>query len=175
MKRVCRLITRKIPLSIGELQEKYGFQVPPVYASFVRNFDGLVGDVLRTVNGELYTLSYYVAKGTDDVDMLFENFLNIEKSIRYRNNVDLWVENKLMPVSSHSHGGAVLVGYGSDNMDKIFYDYNNEVPLIAEDIYDFIARMEVNVISKETENLIKRWGEDYWVNERSSPSSRLSN
>lgn len=158
------LIFRNDLINLTGLENKIGIKIPPIYRSFIKNFDGILGEiVLDDSKNELQTLSYYIYKKKDGEDILFEDFMPIDQSLINFDNSDSWIENKVMPIGNHSHGGGILVGIGVSNTDKIYYEHGNGIELIEPDIFSFIKNLiflENDEI--ETKGIYKGWKDEYW-------------
>ncbi|WCC46283.1 SMI1/KNR4 family protein [Tenacibaculum finnmarkense] len=151
-------------IDLEKIENKFGIKTPPIYRSFINNFKQITGEiVIDSTNNELKTLSYYVYKKSDGTDTLFEDFMPIEQSLENYDNSDSWIENKVIPIGNHSHGGGILIGIDSSNMDKIYYEYDSGVELIEPDIFSFIKNMTFVENEEGIKNSIyKNWKDEYW-------------
>lgn len=157
------LFFRKNSKGLSKLEIRCNFFLPPIYRSFISEFETINGDVLKLSSGELVTLTYYRFLDKAGKDLAFENFTNIEDSIKNRNNTEEWIENKVMPISDHSHGGTILVGYSPENMDNLFFEHDEGLELIADNIYDFLGGLDFVVNQDFSDKPIyKKWGENFW-------------
>ena len=156
---------RKEGISLNPFEEKYGIDLPPVFKSFLTEFDGIVGDVYMDDSGEVLTLTYYeyhcIALGGKN--LFFQDFIPIEDIFKYRSNSDTWVEHGVVPISEHSHGGTILLGIRNDNFDMLFFEYERGIVFIEPNIYSFLRNLNfVMEYAGSTKKLYKNWGEDFW-------------
>ncbi len=157
------LFFRKNAIELSELEHKYGFLIPPIYRSFISAFETINGDVLQLKSGELVTLTYYRFLDETGKDLAFEDFMDIEDSIDNRNNTEEWIENKVIPISNHSHGGTILVGYSPENMDQLFFEHDEGLEPIADNIYEFLKDLDFVINQDFSSSFIyKKWGESFW-------------
>ena len=168
MKRVKYIDARALKFSdeipdLSKLEIEFNMKIPPVYKSFISNFKGIRGDIIKlNAEAELQTLTYYVYI-KDGIDTLFEGFMKIGDSLKWRKNSDSWIENNVMPIGQHSHGGCILVGVNSDNSDKIYYEHDSGVEPIESNIYSFLRNLEfVLVDNYKLETIFKNWGDEFW-------------
>lgn len=152
---------RDTPLKFEDSEQEFDLKLPPIYKSFMSNFEGIYGDIIRNQEGELETLSYYQYVNKDGNDILFEDFLEIEKVFENHRNSDTWVANGVIPISSHSHGGTILVGYHISNMDKLYFEYDRGLELIEQDIFSFLGNL-IFISESDDNKIVKKWGQDYW-------------
>jgi hypothetical protein len=152
---------REAELAIDNLEKAYGILLPPIYKSFIQEFEGIYGDVYLDSNGELTTLTYYKYE-MNGADILFEDFMNVEEVLMYAKNCDTWVENNVIPISNHSHGGTILLGVGPNNSDKLFYEHDRGQVLIEENIFSFLRNLTFVLNISSINHLYKNWGEDFW-------------
>ena len=144
---------RTAPLDLIKIEEQLTFHIPPIYRSFISNFEQLIGEIIKDPEtNELKTLSYYAYFKQDGEDIMFQDFMEIEDSITNRENVDVWIENKLMPIGEHDHGGCLLIGISPTNLDEIYYENDKGLELIEPDIFSFIKNL-VFINSTEFENV----------------------
>jgi len=157
------IVFRKNELDILGLEERYGISVPPIYRSFIEVFDTILGDVVKLNSEELDTLSYYIYLDEKGNDSLFEDLMDLEDSLKFRNSSDIWVENSVMPITEHSHGGTILIGYSEANCDRLYYQYDDGLKFVENNIYTFLRnlRFEYNE-SYLKSNLYKNYGDDFW-------------
>lgn len=157
------LFFRRNAKELSKLEDKFGLLIPPIYRSFISVFETINGDVVRLQSDELVTLSYYRFLDEAGKDLAFEGFMDIEDSIENRNNTEEWVENKAMPISNHSHGGTIVIGYSPKNMDKIFFEHDEGLEPIADNIYTFLKDLDFVVNQDFSDRSIyKNWGENFW-------------
>ncbi len=156
---------RRTDLRIEDIENTYGFSLPPVFRSFVLTFDDLRGDIYRDAEGNFQTLTYfeYHARLLGGRNLMFENFIELENMFKYCKNSDVWEENEAIPITSHSHGGTILLGLSGDKTDKLFYEYGNGLQFIEETVYSFVKRLNCVIdYDGDTSRLYKNWGEDFW-------------
>lgn len=154
---------RKSDIDLSELEKGFNLAIPPIYRSFVEVFDSIAGDIIKTESNHFETLSYFQYIDTKGNDLMFEGFMDIADSLMYRDNSDSWVENKVMPISSHSHGGTIVIGYSTENMDKLYFEYDQGLVLLENHIYSFIRNLNFVVLEDFPKaSIFKNWGEDFW-------------
>lgn len=154
---------RKSDIDLSELEKGFNLAIPPIYRSFVEVFDSIAGDIIKAESNHLETLSYFRYVDAKGNDLMFEGFMDVADSLMYRDNSDSWVENKVMPISSHSHGGAIVIGYSTENMDKLYFEYDQGLVLLENHIYSFIRNLNFVVLEDFPKaSIFKNWGEDFW-------------
>lgn len=147
---------------IEALEEKYEFYLPPIFKAFVTNFSAIHGDVIMTSSSQIHTLTYY-SYSIEGRDVLFEDFMEIENVFKYRNNSENWIENGVVPITLHSHGGTILLGVKQENSDKLFYEHDEGQILIEDNIFSFLRNL--NFVCTENidfEGIYKKWNENFW-------------
>lgn len=155
---------RESEINLSELEERHQTLIPPIYRSFLEVFDSIKSDVIKLKSGSIDYLNYYQYFDGDGYDLLLEGIMDIESSLKYKDNAESWIENRLMPITSHSHGGTILLGYHDSNSDKLFFEYDEGPQLIENNIYTFLRKLRFKFnesYSKET--LYKKWGENFWM------------
>lgn len=156
---------REVSIDLSILEEKYSLKLPPKFKSFVQNFEGVLGDVYLNWHGDLQTFSYckYYAHKLDNEDLQFTGFMQIEEVFESFTSSDSWIENGLIPISEHDHGGCILVGIREENQDKLYFEYSNGIEYIEVDIFSFIKNLSLEMEYKENLNdVYKNWGEKFW-------------
>ncbi|WP_010517971.1 SMI1/KNR4 family protein [Croceivirga radicis] len=150
-------------LSVQGLEDEHGFKLPPVYKSFITQFEGVFGDVYMDSQEELQTLTYYEYYSEEGENLFFEDFLPVDNIFKYQSNSDSWVEHGVAPITEHSHGGTILLGIKENNLDKLYFEYERGLVLIEENIYSFLRNLKFTFeYSESKEKLYKKWGEDFW-------------
>jgi hypothetical protein len=153
---------RTTTIDLDELELRYNLRLPPIYRAFIANFEDLRGQLIK-VHDELETLTYYVYYTKDHSDTLFEDFLPIENSLKYRDSSDFWIEQGVMPIGRHSHGGGIVIGIREDNMDKIFYNHDSHFEFIEPNVFSFVRNLKwVESDSKDFGKVYRNWNEDFW-------------
>lgn len=155
---------RKESFPVDKFEHEYGLELPPMYRLFVSQFEGLSGEVYMDELGVLQTLTYYEYKSKvlAGQNLFFEDFIPIENTFRYSRNSDSWIENGVVPISQHSHGGTILLGIQKNNLDKLYFEYERGVVFIEDNIYSFLRNLSfVLDYSGSVERLYKNWNEDF--------------
>lgn len=140
------------------------FSIPPIYHSFLSVFVGIRCDeLLDNSIGLKKPLNYYEFHKEDGEDLFFQNFIPIEESLMGYLNSEFWMDSKVIPISNHDHGGNLVLGCGSGNMDMIYFDYSNGLEFIANNIYHFLMKLNFTE-HPEYKGLkpYKNWYEDFW-------------
>lgn len=156
---------RRTELRIEDIESTYGFSLPPVFRSFILTFDDLRGDIYRDPDGTLQTLTYfeYHARLLNGRNLMFEDFMEVESMFKYCKNSDVWEENGAIPITSHSHGGTILLGISGEKTDNLFFEHGNGLQFIEENVYSFVKHLyRVLSYNGDTSRLYKKWGEDFW-------------
>ena len=154
---------RESPLQTEDYEQELGLSLPPIYKSFITQFEGVFGDIIQNQRGELETLTYYQYLNREGEDLMFEDFLPIVEMFNNHKNSDSWVENGVIPISSHSHGGTILLGIHSSNMDKLFYEHDRGLEFIENDIFSFLRNLTfIMEQTVEKDKVIKKWDKEYW-------------
>ena len=156
---------RKSEINIEDLEKQYNCLLPPIYRSFVSTFEDVLGDVYITQKEELKTLTYFRYKSAtlSFEEILLEDFMKIEAVFECHRNNDFWIENEVFPITLHSHGGGIVVGAGSSNLDQLFFEHDSGLVWIEENIFSLIKNLEfVQIPDINFKSVYKIWGEDYW-------------
>ena len=166
---------------INDFESKSGIILPPVYKSFIINFNSqhILDDKLLCYYNEQYstTLQLYDAEYKTDSRVAMHDFWELEKILTNMKNIYNQEGDEKIGIDNYiglgecSNQGILLLGIAKVNSDEIFIEYHHEEPRIVKienNIFDFLRsyNVELNLIDlpKETtkENLYKRWGEKFW-------------
>jgi hypothetical protein len=156
------------------LEKRYGVSIPPLFKVFASSF--ILGDELiytdryKTREMEFFYASYFVYKPNTEVR--FAGFNNVEKAIGLIEVLDVWKENKYIPIGHCGFNGAVLLGTQGTEEDKIILhnlDSKIEFVNLCDNIFEFVRGLFLEPIEESGlkdgimfEQLYKNWGEDFW-------------
>lgn len=155
---------RETILETEELERIYGIKIPPIYKSFVSVFQNLKGEsFIDFKDGKPKTLGHYVYLKDGESDIMLDGFMAIEDSLKFRNNADTWVENNVMPIGHHPHGGVLMIGFSEENLDKVFFEHEQGVEYLESNILVFISKIKFKLVSEvDLNEIIKGWSEEHW-------------
>jgi hypothetical protein len=162
------------------------FPLPPIYKAFLNTYyigsEGLIeGEkVFNTFFNSINGFGSFVYEPAPNV--IVYNFIDIFQVSFLRNYMldksDKILEMSLIPIAECFGQELLMVGYGEENQDKIFWernkplDYEGEEPrliLLCENIFEFLRGLvwEPNIDRfprnlKHTSQLYRNWGEDFW-------------
>lgn len=170
-------------LDISDLEEKYGFILPPIYRAFITTFQPSFSHIkfkakevhssIRDGFGSFVVVIYPKEKKeyyTVEDDLLcLDSFLEVEEVLSFRQRAYTgWTEDVLF-IGDHGYWGGLMVGIGAHNADKIYhYDSSAKMKYIAKNIFSLIKEMQlvkydhIPFLSVDTTKLYKKWGENFW-------------
>jgi hypothetical protein len=166
---------------IDLFEQTNGFQLPPIFKSFYKNFDcsNILNDKLLCYFNEEYSTSLqcYDSEYKTDMRIAFHNFWDLESITDKMNSIynqendsQIKIENYLA-IGESSNQGILLVGRTEINKDEIFIEYAHEekrITKIEDDIFAFLRNYEIQISNSDlpnevsVNNLIRKWGEKYW-------------
>lgn len=150
-------------LPINDFEREFGFNLPPVYRSFISDFEDVIGEIYIDNDGEFQTLTYFEYYSEEGKNLQFEDFLPIENTFKYAKNNDLWIENGVIPITKHSHGGCIVLGCNEDNLDQLFFENGGGLEFIENNVYEFIKNLQFTVEDDSLlDKIYKNFGEDFW-------------
>lgn len=159
---------------ILDVENKLGFNLPPLYKEFVKTFKIGENAILKneySIEGNLSYCSSY--EYVPNLDFNFEYFMTLSQSFDYWDDVeesDVQKQQLLYPIGVNGSYDGINVGIGDENLDKIFWVNEDEVVLIANSIFDFIKGIKIWTVEQDEDlkgsipfdKLYKNWGEDFW-------------
>ena len=130
------LLLEQNPNYVGELEEKYNIQLPPIFKAFVQTFEF----------GKLETEPKHSLKhpneelGFGGLETHLEN-----KFIAYSEIGDYYQTDMMLPIiPSGIYAGGICLGLKDENADGIFLyteDWDEKFELISENILKFVSEL----------------------------------
>jgi hypothetical protein len=163
-------------IDIDVLEKRYQLTLPPKYRLFCEIF--ILGDESLIIDqytasgnaNDLRHCSFYTYAPNREVR--FAGFNALEKVFEYSQNVDEWIDKKLLPIGHVGFNGAILLGTQASEQDKVVlhdFDRSPEYTILADDIFQFMKGVVLEPISEADlvkgatfSRLYKNWGEDFW-------------
>jgi hypothetical protein len=164
-------------VDVTSLENKYGFQLPPIYKLFAETY--LLGEenifrdtfLLEIYNDYFYCKSYQFL--FNEIDIGFSHFVEIEKAFKVYSSgglSDLDYEKQWFPIAS-SGGDGLSVGTQGEERDKIFFSNADGIypQIIANNVFEFIRGIKIEKIEEDKlygnvkyNQLYKNFNEDFW-------------
>ena len=189
MNQFVKLAISALPLRQANIE--IPSHLPPIYASFLRNFDVGRDTRLRGVQAlhSEYSELVPIARLTylpDPDNVLFGCLLTPDEAIHAQNRLGVtsdidWSQFQIIGEDGTGHN-YFLVGLSESNRDQVFIECMDKtfpggqyITYIARDIYTFM--LQFSFVEKEGgvgygiggyDQLVQMWGEDYW---RDTPPS----
>ncbi|MBT1700437.1 hypothetical protein KK083_26355 [Fulvivirgaceae bacterium PWU4] len=158
-------------LNIEALESAHRINVPLKYKLFSQLFYLQLTDKGDMLDGGrlISRILYMPEKNPVGDEIFFDELFPLDFSLTtYREN-EFWASKGLTQIGGGPPDGGILLRAEGKDRDAIFYNYGHKYVKLANDVFDFFRDVVVyysedDHITKKvnTEDLFKKWGEDFW-------------
>ena len=161
-------------INIDIIEDECKITFPPYYKLFLKTFylgENRIKQEEYLKGEDLLPCSFYIYKPMEYIG--FENFLSIELSMNFYNDLDKNSYEKIngfFPIAATGTSGILYVGYADDVKDQIYFEYESNWTKVCENIFEFVRGLyywtrEDDLSLKQNvpfSKMFKNWGEHFW-------------